>query len=104
VKEIMKKNTNTLTKEKACDHLQKKLGFSAKEAREYLETLLEQIKNELEQGNFVKISGFGKWSVRSKTSRPGRNPHTGGKIKISARNVITFHPSDKLRTLINEAK
>ena len=100
----MKEQSNTLTKEKVSEQFQQKLGFSAKDAREHLEILLEQIKNELEKGNSVKISGFGKWTIRSKSPRPGRNPHTGGKIKISARNVITFHPSDKLRSLINESK
>ena len=100
----MKEKSNTLTKEKVSEQFQQKLGFSTKDARDFLELFLEQLKDELEKGNPVKISGFGKWTIRSKTSRPGRNPHTGGKIKISARNVITFQSSDKLRTLINEKK
>ncbi len=97
----MESKNITLTKEKVIEQFQK-LGFSSRIAREYLEILLEQIKHDLEQGNAVKISGFGKWSIRKKSSRPGRNPHTGGKIEITERNVITFHPSDKLRLLINE--
>lgn len=81
-----------------------RLGFPAKEARDLLEMVLEQVKNELENGNEVKISGFGKWNVKSKRARPGRNPHTGGKIEISARHVVTFHPSDKLRAMVNSAE
>ena len=92
---------DTLTKEKICEQMQVKLGFNAKEAKEYLELLLEQIKSELEDGKEVKVSGFGKWTVKDKRSRPGRNPHTGGKITISARHVVSFHPSDKLRSAIN---
>ena len=63
--------------------------------------LLEEMKSELENGSAVKVSGFGKWSVKAKRSRPGRNPHTGEKLEISSRKVVTFHPSDKLRSLVN---
>ncbi len=93
----------TLTKEKIAEQIQNKLGFSAKEGKDLLELVLEQLKGELEAGNDVKISGFGKWTVKNKRSRPGRNPHTGGKIEISARQVVTFHPSDKLRTAVNNS-
>ena len=92
----MSNDEQTLTKEKVS-----KLGFSVKESKDLLEMLLEIVKSELEKGKEVKISGFGKWMIKSKRSRPGRNPHTGGKIEISARRVVTFHPSDKLRTAIN---
>ena len=61
------------------------------------------IKSKLENGEEVKISGFGKWVVREKRSRPGRNPHTGQRIEISARRVVTFHPSEKLREAVNNA-
>ncbi len=91
----------TLTKERICDHIQKKLGFSPKESKELLEMLLEEMKAELEQGHSVKVSGFGKWMVKGKRSRPGRNPHTGEKLEISSRRVVTFHPSDKLRSVVN---
>ena len=67
-----------------------------------LEILLEEMKTKLEIGEEVKVSGFGKWVVREKNSRPGRNPHTGKKIEITARKVVTFHPSDKLRDLVND--
>ncbi len=80
-----------------------KLGFPAKESKEIIEMILEEIKLKLEEGQEVKISGFGKWMVREKKSRPGRNPHTGDKIEITARRVVTFHPSDKLREMVNGA-
>ena len=60
-------NAQTLTKEKISELIQNRLGFSAKEARELLEIVLEQIKNELENGNEVKVSGFGKWLVKNKS-------------------------------------
>lgn len=93
----------TLTKEKLAEKIQSQLNLSSSEAKNYLELLLEQVKLELEKGRDVKISGFGKWSVRTKKKRPGRNPHTGSKIEISSRSVVTFHPSDKLRTAINNS-
>lgn len=96
--------SQTLTKEKLSEKVQVQLGFSSKEAKDYVELLLEQIKLELEAGREVKISGFGKWAVRSKKKRPGRNPHTGSKIEISSRHVVTFHPSDKLRSAINSSR
>lgn len=97
----MNENKNTLTKDKICDYFHEKLAYPANESKEYLEILLEEIKNALEDKQAVKISGFGKWSVKEKKSRPGRNPHTGGKIEITSRHVVTFHPSDKLRAAIN---
>tara|TARA_B100001964_G_C14085545_1_gene532352 strand:- start:236 stop:553 length:318 start_codon:yes stop_codon:yes gene_type:complete len=97
----MTDDKNTLTKDKICDFFHEKLGYSTKEAKEHLEMLLEEIKNSLEAKKPVKVSGFGKWSVKEKKSRPGRNPHTGGRIEITSRHVVTFHPSDKLRTAIN---
>lgn len=97
----MSDNGLTLTKERICDQLQKKLGFSPKASKELLEMLLEEMKAELESGKSVKVSGFGKWTVKDKRARPGRNPHTGEKLEISSRRVVTFHPSDKLRAVVN---
>lgn len=96
--------SQTLTKEKLSEKIQAQLNLSSSEAKNYLELLLEQVKLELEKGKDVKISGFGKWSVRVKKKRPGRNPHTGSRIEISSRSVVTFHPSDKLRSAINNAR
>ncbi len=91
----------TLTKDTLIEMIRDKVGFPVKEAKDILETVLEEIKQKLEDGREVKISGFGKWTVKEKRSRPGRNPHTGQRIEITARRVVTFHPSDKLRESVN---
>lgn len=91
----------TLTKDSLSEKLHNKIGLPLKEARAIIEMLLEELKMKLEIGEEVKISNFGKWSVRKKRSRPGRNPHTGEKIEISSRRIVTFHPSDKLRERLN---
>jgi len=93
----------TLTKDALIEMIRDKVGFPVKEAKEILEIILEEVKLKLEEGKEVKISGFGKWTVKEKRSRPGRNPHTGDRIEISARRVVTFHPSDKLRDSVNKA-
>jgi integration host factor subunit alpha len=91
----------TLTKDALIELIRDKVGYPVKEAKEILEMILEEVKAKLENGKEVKISGFGKWIVKEKRSRPGRNPHTGQKIEITARRVVTFHPSDKLRDCVN---
>jgi integration host factor subunit alpha len=93
----------TLTKDVLIEMIHDKVGYPVKEAKDILEMILEEIKLKLEEGKSVKISGFGKWSLKDKTSRPGRNPHTGDRIEISARRVVTFHPSDKLRDAVNRS-
>ncbi len=93
----------TLTKDALIEMIRDKVGYPVKEAKDILEIILEEIKLRLEEGKEVKISGFGKWTVKEKRSRPGRNPHTGDKIEISARRVVTFHPSDKLRDSVNRS-
>ncbi len=92
---------STLTKDALIELIRDKVGYPVKEAKDILEMILEDVKAKLEEGREVKISGFGKWIVKEKRSRPGRNPHTGQKIEITARRVVTFHPSDKLRDCVN---
>jgi len=70
------------------------------ECSRLIESFFEIIKAELEQGNSVMISGFGKWSVKKKNQRNGRNPKTGKPIPIKARTVVTFRPSSVLRKVI----
>ena len=94
---------STLTKDALIEMIRDKVGYPVKEAKEILEIILEEIKSRLEEGKEVKISGFGTWTVKEKRSRPGRNPHTGDRIEISARRVVTFHPSDKLRDSVNRS-
>ena len=71
-------------------------GFSKKEAAEIVETVFNVVKETLERGEKIKISGFGNFIVREKKSRVGRNPQTGEEIEISARRVLTFRPSQVL--------
>ena len=73
----------TLTKDALIEMIRDKVGYPVKEAKEILEIILEEVKLKLEEGKEVKISGFGKWTVKEKRSRPGRNPHTGDRIEIS---------------------
>ena len=72
------------------------------QAREAVEAIILIIKSGLENGDDVLLSGFGKFSVRSKSVRKGRNPHTGESLMIGARKVVTFKPSGILRDKVNE--
>lgn len=76
-------------------------GLSKKESAEIVELVFETIKNTLERGEKIKISGFGNFVVRQKKERVGRNPQTGNEIKISPRRVLTFKPSQVLKNGIN---
>ena len=91
----------TLTKAELVDSVYEKVGLSKKEAAELVEMVFESIKEELCKGGAIKISGFGKFRVRQKKSRMGRNPQTGDAMVISARKVLTFTPSRILRDGIN---
>ena len=77
------------------------LGFTKKKSVELIETLLEIIKSTLEKGDDVLISGFGKFCVKEKDERRGRNPATGEDMKLETRKVVTFKCSGKLRDLVN---
>ncbi len=72
------------------------------QAREAVETILGTMKSCLENGNDVLLSGFGKFSIKNKATRRGRNPQTGETMILDARKVVTFKPSGKLRKLVNE--
>ena len=76
-------------------------GVSKKEAAEIVEAVFDSIKETLERGEKIKISGFGNFTVREKKARPGRNPQTGEEITISARRVLTFKPSQVLKNAVN---
>jgi integration host factor subunit alpha len=76
-------------------------GFSKKEAAEIVETVFDTVKETLEKGEKIKISGFGNFVVRDKNARAGRNPQTGQEITISARRVLTFKPSQVLKNALN---
>ncbi len=91
----------TLTKAELIDSVYEKVGFSKKEAADLVELVFESIKEDLCKGESIKISGFGKFRVRAKKARMGRNPQTGQSMEISARKVLTFTPSRILRDGIN---
>jgi len=92
----------TLTKAELADLLFEKVGLNKREAKDMVEAFFEEIRVKLEQSEEVKLSGFGNFQLRDKQQRPGRNPKTGEEIPISARRVVTFHPSAKLKNLVDE--
>jgi integration host factor subunit alpha len=71
------------------------------QAREAVETIIRIIKSSLENGEDVLLSGFGKFNVKAKSARKGRNPQTGEVLMLEARRVVTFKPSGKLREKVN---
>ncbi|MGD9007005.1 MAG: integration host factor subunit alpha [Desulfobacteraceae bacterium] len=77
------------------------IGFTKKKSTEVIESLLETIKDSLVNGEDVLVSGFGKFCVKEKRKRRGRNPATGQDLMLKARKVVTFKCSGKLRDKIN---
>ena len=92
----------TLTKLELADLLFDKVGLNKREAKDMVETFFEEIRLALEAGDSVKLSGFGNFQLRDKPQRPGRNPKTGEEIPISARRVVTFHASQKLKSMVEQ--
>src|SRR6186713_2783616 len=93
----------TLTKAELADLLFEQLGLNKREAKDMVEAFFEEIKLALEKGDSVKLSGFGNFSLRNKPQRPGRNPKTGEEIPITARRVVTFHASHKLKAMVDQS-
>ncbi|MCZ7585609.1 MAG: integration host factor subunit alpha [Deltaproteobacteria bacterium] len=89
-----------MTKADLVNSIYEKVGFSKKESAKIVETVFELIKENLEKGEKIKISGFGNFVVREKRARIGRNPQTNEEITISARRVLTFKPSQVLRNAL----
>ena len=89
-----------VTKADLADTLFNELGLNKREAKEIVELFFEKIRIALETGDSVKLSGFGNFIVREKKPRPGRNPKTGEKIPITARRVVMFKASQKLKDRI----
>ena len=88
-----------LTKIEIVNMLYEHIGIPKKDCIRIVESLFEIIKDELGKGNDVMISGFGKWTVKAKKERKGRNPQTGKEMRINARRVVIFKPSQVLRQL-----
>ncbi|MBX5482188.1 MAG: integration host factor subunit alpha [Myxococcaceae bacterium] len=92
-----------MTKADIIEGVYEKVGFSKKESAEIVELVFDTVKETLERGDKIKISGFGNFQVRFKKARVGRNPQTGKEIEISARRVLTFRPSQVLKAALNAA-
>lgn len=93
----------TLTKAELADILFASVGLNKREAKDMVEAFFDEIRMALEAGDGVKLSGFGNFQLRDKPQRPGRNPKTGEEIPISARRVVTFHASNKLKVDVERA-
>ena len=91
-----------LTKAELADLLFENVGLNKREAKDMVESFYEEIRVALQNGEGVKLSGFGNFQLRAKPQRPGRNPKTGEEIPITARRVVTFHASQKLKTLVEK--
>lgn len=91
----------TLTKAELADILVEKVSsISKNDAKEIVELFFEEVRATLERNEEIKISGFGNFQLRDKAQRPGRNPKTGEEVPITARRVVTFHASQKLKGMV----
>ena len=93
--------SNTITKADLANTLFDELGLNKREAKEFVELFFEKIRQALESGETVKLSGFGGFSIREKNSRPGRNPKTGEAVPVCARRVVTFRASQKVKEQVS---
>jgi len=96
------RNSRTVTKAELADALFEKLGLNKREAKDMVDSFFDEIRLALERGESVKLSGFGNFLLRDKPQRPGRNPKTGEEIAITARRVVTFHASQKLKATVTQ--
>ncbi|MGP1924670.1 MAG: integration host factor subunit alpha [Arsenophonus sp. NEOnobi-MAG3] len=94
----------SLTKAEMSESLFEKLGISKHDAKDLVELFFEEVSRSLENGEQVKLSGFGNFDLRDKSQRPGRNPKTGKDIPITARRVVTFRAGQKLKGLVEKIK
>nr|VFJ63594.1 MAG: integration host factor subunit alpha [Candidatus Kentron sp. FM]VFJ77491.1 MAG: integration host factor subunit alpha [Candidatus Kentron sp. FM]VFK14187.1 MAG: integration host factor subunit alpha [Candidatus Kentron sp. FM] len=90
----------TLTKAGIAKRLHEEMGLNMREGKELAEIFFESLREILGGGESVKLSGFGKFDLRDKEQRPGRNPKTKEEIPITARRVVTFKPSQKLKARV----
>ncbi|WP_216782145.1 integration host factor subunit alpha [Candidatus Profftia tarda] len=91
-----------LTKSEISEHLFTKLKINKGDAKDLVERFFEEVRQALENGEHVKLSSFGSFSLRYKNQRPGRNPKTGEDIPVKARRVVTFRPGYKLKIRIGQ--
>ena len=93
-----------MTKAEIVEIVQQRVDLSKKDSAEVVDNLFEIIRERLEQGEDIKLPGFGNFLVREKNQRIGRNPKTGEAVTITARKVISFKPSQILRDKVNGGK
>jgi integration host factor subunit alpha len=93
----------TITRAQLSERVYEEVGLSRNESAELLEMVLDEISNALSEGEAVKISSFGSFSVRQKGERVGRNPKTGEEVPILPRKVLVFRPSQLLKSQINDS-
>ena len=91
-----------LTKEKITESIYNQVGLSKTQSRRVVESLLDIMKHTLERGEDLLLSGFGKFLVKDKTARRGRNPQTKEDLQLKARTVVVFRTSGVLRKKINQ--
>lgn len=91
-----------MVKDDIIDIVYKKVGFTHSEAVAAIELIFEAVKERLMAGEDVNIVGFGKFCLRDKKERVGRNPKTGQEFKITSRRVLTFKPSENLKEIVNK--
>jgi integration host factor subunit alpha len=92
--------TPTLTKAELSELLFDNLGLNKRESKDMVEAFFDILHDALVSGEDIKLTSFGNFNIRRKAPRPGRNPRTGEAIPITARNVVTFHASHKLKSLV----
>ena len=88
----------TITKDSLVEMVHNEIGLNKREAKDLIESFFEEIKKSLEDGNDIRLSGFGNFHLRDKAPRPGRNPKTGIEVTISSRRVVTFKSGLKLKS------
>lgn len=96
-------SNTTLTRAQLSEAVYQEVGLSRIESAQLVERVLEEIAASLVQGETVKLSSFGSFSVRQKSGRVGRNPKTGEEVPIDPRRVLVFRPSHVLKDRINDA-
>jgi integration host factor subunit alpha len=99
---VIDMSSSSLTKAELANLLFEQVGLNKREAKELVDAFFDELYSALERGESVKLTGFGNFQLRDKVPRPGRNPKTGVEVQIPARRVVTFHPSQKLKDMVDD--
>ncbi len=92
--------SSSLTKAELAEVIYERIGLNKREARDLVDCFFTEIRETLMEGDSLKMTGFGHFVLRDKPQRPGRNPRTGEPVAITARRVVTFNASQKLRAQV----